>query len=47
MSTVIPTDLEAWACDYIRDALEDVKDLQVTTGEPPNYPGATRVTVLG
>ena len=46
MSTVIPTDLEAWACDYIRDALEDVKDLQVTNSEPPDYQGAYPLIVL-
>ncbi|KAE8127296.1 hypothetical protein [Bifidobacterium tibiigranuli] len=46
MSTVLPTDLEAWACTYLNPALTDVRDLQVGNREPSDYRGGYPLIVV-
>ena len=40
MTLILPPDMEAFLCDYLRTHITDVDGLQVGSKKPPDYQGA-------
>ena len=40
MTLILPPDIEAFLCDYLRAHITDVDGLQVGSKKPPDYQGA-------
>ena len=40
MTLILPPDIEAFLCDYLRTHITDVDGLQVGSKKPPDYQGA-------
>ena len=40
MTLILPPDMEAFLCTYLRDHITDVDGLQVGSKKPPDYQGA-------
>lgn len=40
MTLILPPDMEAFLCDYLRSHITDVDGLQVGSKKPPDYQGA-------
>ena len=40
MTLILPPDMEAFLCTYLRDHIADVDGLQVGSKKPPDYQGA-------